>query len=180
MQVIGRCPVWITYVCLCLFFLLQREEALKQHKELSQELVNLRGELGENLFFLIWMKTKLQQTRSVEREVPWRCNGRHWIPCSSSAQMLHCCIALHHSACACSWNLHLVGKTLPSSAWEAVPHCALCLDTQLVCCFWRYEAEICKSVKYAAQNLCFALGVCRWMNVKLTERNDIRLMRLNF
>lgn len=30
----------------------QREEALKQHKALSQELVNLRGELGKS-FFLV-------------------------------------------------------------------------------------------------------------------------------
>lgn len=29
----------------------QREEALKQHKTLSQELVNLRGELGKSFFF---------------------------------------------------------------------------------------------------------------------------------
>lgn len=49
----------LDHLCLSLFFLLQREEALKQHKELSQELVNLRGELGKNLFFQIWMKTDL-------------------------------------------------------------------------------------------------------------------------
>lgn len=49
----------LDHLCLSLFFLLQREEALKQHKELSQELVNLRGELGKNLFFQIRMKTDL-------------------------------------------------------------------------------------------------------------------------
>lgn len=53
------------------FFPLQREEALKQRKELSQELVNLRGELGKCLF----LYPSLEQKRSKTDLRKDRCPG---------------------------------------------------------------------------------------------------------
>lgn len=38
------------YYVLFWFFSPQREETLKQHKELSLELIHLRGELGKHMF----------------------------------------------------------------------------------------------------------------------------------